>query len=410
MDSMNPSPEGDASATRRGLVNLVAQIFAGAKTFAGLLTAAASLEVAGTLEVTGETILDGQSYCSNELSAEQIYSFGTIAAAGSLSAVGATISGDALHVTGAYTPGGLTAGAHAWLGSYNGSSAAALWLGVTTPAVANYAVLRYTGGGLILNAPFGEGVYLQNNGNAIANFSALGVLTLGTTILNNGSTTLSKSGAPVFIYAAGTSGLYDTVRLVSSRGDSGLVCISVGTEQASPSTSSVLFQVAKGINGLSTLAGSGTSMFRVLGNGVVEANYLQIPNAQWISMGNTQIVQQDVSGDIGFNYSGGGDKVIINAASGVVTAAGFKLSGTITDTTGTPGSVTINAYKGRAAIDGLGGVTVITNNKVTVNSVVVIMWEGAFPPAYTVVPAAGSFTIQTDGGGYPDYEFRFAVL
>ncbi len=53
MDALNPSPEGDASATRRGLVNLIAQAFAGAKTFAALLTAEAGVNVTGDLNVSG---------------------------------------------------------------------------------------------------------------------------------------------------------------------------------------------------------------------------------------------------------------------------------------------------------------------------------------------------------------------
>lgn len=224
--ALNPGPfSRPASSGVSGLVNTIAQSFQGVKTFLASLVAAAGLEVQSA----------------------------------------------ALHVTGA--PSGLTAGAHAWMGSYNGSSAAALWLGnaSTSPSASNYSILAYAGGGLFLNAPPNNPITFAHNAVSIGTLSSTGVFTLGTTTLNNGNVTLSKSSAPVFIYAAGSSGTTETVRLVAQRGDAALKCVVAGTEQASPNAAAVLFQTAKGVVTTASDAGNGTlTGLRALGDGTVE--------------------------------------------------------------------------------------------------------------------------------------------
>lgn len=178
-----------------------------------------------------------------------------------------TGTGGMLRSVGGYPAGGLTAGAPAYLGSYNGSSASALWLGVTQPSISGYAVLRYDGGGLNLNAPFSNSINFQHNGANIGSITSGGLLTLGTTLLNNGTSTLTKTGAPLHLYAAGGSGLYDTVRLVSNRQDSGLVCVSAGTELGAPVAGTILFQVAHSISTASSAAGNGTAFAKFMGSG-----------------------------------------------------------------------------------------------------------------------------------------------
>lgn len=59
MPGPNPSPPPDASNTKRGLINTIAQTFAGQKTFAALVVCALGLVVAGTLTADNVAIAPG---------------------------------------------------------------------------------------------------------------------------------------------------------------------------------------------------------------------------------------------------------------------------------------------------------------------------------------------------------------
>jgi len=138
---MTPSAVPDADNTRRGLLSAIDQLVGGIKTFMAKVVAAAGLEVQTS----------------------------------------------ALHVTGA--PSGLTAGAHAWLGSYNGSSAAALWLGNAgaSPTASNYTTLAFSGGGAFWNAPANNGHTWSHNAVTIATLSSTGVFTTGGDVETTGA-------------------------------------------------------------------------------------------------------------------------------------------------------------------------------------------------------------------------------
>lgn len=70
-----------------------------------------------------------------------------------------------LHTTGG--PSGLTSGAHAWIGSYNGTTVAAVWLGQATPSSTNYALFSGVGSGTTINAPGGEAVHFRNGSTVL---------------------------------------------------------------------------------------------------------------------------------------------------------------------------------------------------------------------------------------------------
>jgi hypothetical protein len=95
--------------------------------------------------------------------------------------------------------------------------------------------------------------------------------------LSNASLTLDSASnsqvvcasKPLYIYATGSSGITETIRLVNNRADAGLKSVVVGTENATPNATSVLFQVAHSITTAATDAGNGTGLFKVYGAGNV---------------------------------------------------------------------------------------------------------------------------------------------
>lgn len=84
---------------------------------------------------------------------------------------------------------------------------------------------------------------------------------------------LTRQSAPLALYANGTTGITETVRLVGQRGDSGLKCVVAGTENASPNAAAVLFQTAKGVSVTANNdAGNGTPTgLQVMGDGHTKA-------------------------------------------------------------------------------------------------------------------------------------------
>lgn len=83
MDSMNPSPEGDASGSRRGLVNLIAQALAGAKTFLDLLTAASGIYSGGPVEIDGTLEVNSVSFFNDNVAV-----FGNVSLDGTVDVIG----------------------------------------------------------------------------------------------------------------------------------------------------------------------------------------------------------------------------------------------------------------------------------------------------------------------------------
>lgn len=91
----------------------------------------------------------------------------------------------------------------------------------------------------------------------------------------------------------------------------------------------------------------------------------------------------------------------------------FRMVDEIVDRTSTIGDVTIDAVKGRFALDSGSDRITITNNRVTKNSVVVIVPEDDQSPMagvgyWYVRPTTGSFTFFYDGSGYTGLH-RFVV-
>jgi hypothetical protein len=189
--------------------------------------------------------------------------------------------------------------------------------------------------------------------------------------LNSGSNSqIVSAGKVLYVYATGSSALTETIRLVGNRADSGLRVVTVGTESASPNAASVLFQVAHSITTAGNLAGNGTALFKVFGNG----------NAQ-------------VMGGATLGFETYGDNTSITVPGG-----------------GGPGEITINAAKGRTMVNGAYGQTVVTCNKCTAESVVVVTFEDPGQPPHYVSVTNGSFTVGFDGGGWSDANFRFIVF
>lgn len=90
------------------------------------------------------------------------------------------------------------------------------------------------------------------------------------------------------------------------------------------------------------------------------------------------------------------------------------LNGTgITDSSGTPGNVTNNAVRGRAAIAAAGTACVVTSSLVTANSMVIAVLRSADATLTfikSVVTAAGSFTVTGNAAATGACAFDFLVV
>lgn len=197
-----------------------------------------------------------------------------------------------------------------------------------------------------------ESVYVKK-GNIIGGLAD--ALTLGSVSIGVMLPYFVRSSAPLGLYAAGTSGLTETVRLVSSRGDSGLKCVTIGTESASPSDDTILAQFAKSINvGTATDAANGTALARVMASGM-------------------------------FNQNG-------------------------TDSSASPGAATINKPTGISSIASGVSSVVITNSLATTTSRILITWLGDSGAARSwVTRAAGSFTVNLSANATADTPFAWEV-
>lgn len=121
---------------------------------------------------------------------------------------------------------------------------------------------------------------------------------------------------------------------------------------------------------------------------------------------------------VGFAASGvaitGGN--INGTAVGQTTPAAVKtsnLSATYTDSSGTPGNVTINTPRGRAAFAIAGTKVVVTNSLVSATSSIHLQMIGAdvtLTNLLRVVPAAGSFTVTGNAGATAATSFDFLVI
>lgn len=82
-----------------------------------------------------------------------------------------------------------------------------------------------------------------------------------------------------------------------------------------------------------------------------------------------------------------------------------------TDSTGTPGSATINKSSGRSAIASGQTTCVVTNNLCTATSLVMIAPEDGLNTTvwYTVVPTAGSFTVTVKVDPGATWKFRWIL-
>lgn len=138
-------------------------------------------------------------------------------------------------------------------------------------------------------------------------------------------------------YAAGTSGVTETLRLASQRADSGLKCVVVGTESSSPVATAALFQISQGITGAASDAGNGTARasfstggqvtgFKLTGGAVSHAGFLAINDSSGTSIGwNTVTVALD-SNNIVASAAGGSVWNRSNAADGAAAVAAYSHS------------------------------------------------------------------------------------
>jgi hypothetical protein len=104
-------------------------------------------------------------------------------------------------------------------------------------------------------------------------------------------------------------------------------------------------------------------------------------------------------GDYYFSDSGGNTFVKISF-DGVTLGNSSKLVIPATDSSGTPGAVTVNKASGRAAIASGASSVVVTNSFVTASSIVHVQLEtsAAGVGGLVAVPGAGSFTVTSVNG------------
>lgn len=107
----------------------------------------------------------------------------------------------------------------------------------------------------------------------------------------------------------------------------------------------------------------------------------------------------------------------INGASiGQTTPAAVKtsnLQATYTDSSGTPGNVTNNSPRGRAAFAAAASTITITNSLVTASSSIHLQMIGAdatLTQILRVTPAAGSFTVTGNAAATAATSFDFLVI
>jgi hypothetical protein len=270
MPASNPSPVPDASPTRSGVVNRVAQSFDGAKTFLARIVA--------TLGVTaGLARLDMRS----DLGA---------GASDVCTVVGSTVADASVNGTAALLEGRTGLGGTE-VSKFRFRKSGALLIGIdtVTPIGVGFAAdLANVADGLKYNVGTGVlGLFNSNNGaflglnlgtgsaQASGSMGVGGILGVGNVapgsaglqLVNAASAQVLGLNKPLFLYATGTSAITETVRLVGQRGDAGLKCVVVGTEQSAPNADCELLRVAHSITSNANDAGNGTALARVTASG-----------------------------------------------------------------------------------------------------------------------------------------------
>lgn len=150
-------------------------------------------------------------------------------------------------------------------------------------------------------------------------------------------------------------------------------------------------------------------------SGPVSATTLAASGAVTLNGANAAIsLAPTGTGSVTINPATAGN--INNMAIGQTTAAAVKtsnLQATYTDSSGTPGNVTNNSPRGRAAFAAAGSSVVVTNSLVTATSSVFVQQETADATLTTilsVVPAAGSFTVTGNAAATGTTKFSFFVV
>lgn len=86
-----------------------------------------------------------------------------------------------------------------------------------------------------------------------------------------GAIALLRANGPLNLYAGGTTGITETIRLIGQRADDGLKSVVVGTESASPHKNAVVCRVAKGVGTAANDTANGVPLLDVFGDGRVES-------------------------------------------------------------------------------------------------------------------------------------------
>lgn len=100
------------------------------------------------------------------------------------------------------------------------------------------------------------------------------------------------------------------------------------------------------------------------------------------------------------------------AAGGFTSLRSTSLQSVLTDGSGTPGNVTQNVCRGRAAFAASGTTVVVTNSQVAANSTVLVSLGGsdATLTSVRVTAAAGSFTVTGNAAATGTTPFDYVVI
>ena len=94
-------------------------------------------------------------------------------------------------------------------------------------------------------------------------------------------------------------------------------------------------------------------------------------------------------------------------------AGGSLKSATYTDSSGTPGNVTNNSARGKAAFAGAASAVTVTNSSVSATSAVLTQLEtadGTLTSILRAIPTAGSFTVTGNANATGTTVFSFVVV
>lgn len=371
MSSIVPSPFSRlANGAISGLLSGLAQAISGVKTFAAAIIASAGIQLGATTKLWLSGAENTGCYVNAPATSLMEFGISNTVSWAMLRGTNADLLQAAANNTAVLV--GRTGGSSGQIGAKLGTVVAdgtvhssadivAICTGITGTEVKRGAFQKSGTDGFKLVASVGylsidSSVGLHLNWNNVSSLTAdtNGLTLTGTRFALGGY--LSRASATLGLYATGTSGISETVRAISSRGDSGLKCVTLGTESAAPSDDAILAQFAKGVSVTNHVdAGNGTALARVM-------------------------------------------------ASGRVDQAG-------TDSTGTPGNATINKPTGKSAIAVGAASVVITNSLVTASSRVHITPHArdATCKELIAVVAAGSFTVSGSANATAALPFSWEV-